>query len=133
MGVQKRCNPVQCRSAVNEQSVYGNSVDKSDGAGQLVTVLTSGCHGNSSWAVLWVIATLFHDRSAVTHECAPPPATDVQVSSSLSHVMADRRLLIAASGRFYRPSPRRSTSASFVADQLWLLMHTTTTTTDFNR
>ena len=68
-----------------------------------------------SWAVLWAIATLFHDRSAVTHECAPPPAADVQVSPSLSHVVADRRLLIAASGRFYRPSPRRSTSASVVA------------------
>ena len=68
-----------------------------------------------AWAVLWAIASLFHDPSAVTHECALPTTAGVRVSPSLSHVVFDRRLLIASSGCFYRPSSRRSTSASVVA------------------
>jgi len=69
-----------------------------------------------SWMVLWAATSIVHDPPAVTHECAPHFAVDsVRVSTLLTHVVADRRLLAVVHHRAYRLRPRRSASASLVA------------------
>lgn len=67
-------------------------------------------------AVLWAITSLHSGPALVTHECPQLTAvTDIHVSPSLTHLIADRRLFFAGSGRVYRPCQRRSASATLVA------------------
>ena len=64
------------------------------------------------WLGVSVASSTAADRRSVTHECASDTA--VSVSPSLTHLIADRRLLSTA-GRAYTPRTHRSSSAVFVA------------------
>ena len=71
------------------------------------------------WLGVSVASSTAADRRSVTHECASDTA--VSVSPSLTHLIADRRLLSTA-GRAYTPRTHRHRSPSAVLSALLLLL-----------
>ena len=65
------------------------------------------------WLGVSIASSTTADRQSVTHECPSTPAV-VSVSSSLSRLTADRRLLSMA-GRAFKPRTHRSPPAALVA------------------
>ena len=70
------------------------------------------------WLGVSIASSTTADRQSVTHECPSTPAV-VSVSSSLSRLTADRRLLSMA-GRAFKPRTHRSPPAALVALLLFL-------------